>query len=123
MKRLIIDLLLVALLAGVGYASEIGYRVEKAVNAGWQHSYIINYTIGGAYQVYLNTEAVFLAPRSNPWQGNHEYFGADIGGQVKVLGLDVLAGTGSRYYWSGNSAGLPEGTTEWINYFEIVKRF
>lgn len=43
---------LIILLVSTGRATEIGYRLEKSVNAGWQYSYIVNYTIGSAI-VYL----------------------------------------------------------------------
>ena len=119
--KLLTASLIMGLMMGVASASEFGYKLEKAVNSGWQHSYIVNHTIGGSYQAYLNTEAVFLAPRSDPFRANHEYFGVDIGAKVKVWGWDVSGGTGSRWMWEGNSQGFPAGYSDWNNYISIMK--
>lgn len=120
LKRFLI-ILLAILTSAPCPATELSYRLEKSVNSHWEHSYTVNHTIGGQHQAYLNTKAVFLAPRSDPFRANHEYFGVDIGGKATMFTLDFHLGTGSRYMWAGNSAGLPEGYVDWNNYISISK--
>lgn len=102
LKRFL-TILLAILTSSPCTATEISYRLEKSVNSSWEHSYAVNYTIGGQYQAYLNTKAVFLAPRSDPFRANHEYLGQYQYQEVALTKEKGSGGTAIVYLAASNT--------------------
>ena len=102
------------LIIGTCYATETGFKIEKQVNGDWKEAFIINYELTQTFitypRAYLNTEAVFIAPRAQPMKPNHEYFGTILGAKFKLPTNAVLdLSTTAQYWWKGNSSGKPAG--------------
>lgn len=92
-------------------ATETGFKIEKQVNGNWKEAFIVNYEPLQAYpRIFLNTEAVFLAPRADFTKPNHEYFGIEMGAKFQLPTSAILKlSTTAQFWWEGNSTGRPEG--------------
>lgn len=116
MKRILLAGIAALFLMSASFASEIGMSVDKQVNGSWKEALIVNFALGTSYQAYLNTSAIFIAPRADMSKPNHECFEAVIGGRFALpTGATLDLNTGSRYWWAGNSQGNPGGQIDWTS--------
>lgn len=130
MKKLTVILIVILLFYGISFGTEVSINCEKAVNGDYKQSFNINY-IFAKYgckemypQAYLNTSAVFLAPRTDITKANHEYFGIIFGAMFKLPTNAILdLSTSGQYWWGGNSQGYNEGLIFDLNKVSILWNF
>ena len=113
--KVLVIFLMVSNFMPMAFAHQLGFELSKQVNGDYKQAFVVNFKPLRLPTVYLNTSCVFVAPRSRPLAGNHEYFEAIVGGEFGLLGGALDLSTGVQRYWEGNSRGLPEGYMDWTN--------
>ncbi|HRZ15361.1 MAG TPA: hypothetical protein P5110_07630 [Candidatus Omnitrophota bacterium] len=123
MRKLIAAISLICLIIGSAMASETGILIEKQVNGDYKSAFVVNFELGNLPKGYINTQAVFVAPRSNFKAMNHEYFQMTIGSKTGLLGGELALETGFQRWWGGNSQGNPDGQIDSTNAMSWMKQF
>jgi hypothetical protein len=113
MKKIISILAAILFVSGVAIATETGIKIDKQVNGDYRERFIVNFVaekdVSFFPKAYLNTAAVFVAPRADFTKANHECVEIIVGAKFQLPTNAILdMSTSGQYWWAGNSQGNPE---------------